>query len=126
ERGRVELERAGREDDVADVAGERPAELLAGEQPLDLALAELGDVAAVAVEEPDLDPLGVARGQAHRDAARVLRVPDLEAGERHRGQLDVLHVDAGEVEPTDDRALERTRDSARVPAGRDDRALLQR
>ena len=53
--GGVELERPGREHDVADVAGERAAEVLAVEQPLDLALRRLVDVAPVGVEEADLD-----------------------------------------------------------------------
>ena len=66
ERGRVELERAGREHDVADVAGERAPEVLAVEQPLDLALRRLVDVAPVVVEEADLDAVGVVRARAAR------------------------------------------------------------
>ena len=48
ERRGVVLEGAGREADVADLAGEHPPEVLAGEEALDLALGLLGDVEAVA------------------------------------------------------------------------------
>ena len=66
ERGGVELERAGREDDVAHLAAERASVVLAVEQPLDLALRAGIDVAAVGVEEADLDRVGVARARAAR------------------------------------------------------------
>ena len=46
ERDGVLLERTRRELDVADLLGERPAGVLALEQPLDLALRVLGDVGA--------------------------------------------------------------------------------
>ena len=46
ERGGVVLEGAGREVDVADLLGQHPAEVLAVEQALDLALGVLGDVDA--------------------------------------------------------------------------------
>ena len=90
----VELERPGREHDVADVARERPAVVLAVEQPLDLALGRLVDVAAVAVEEADLDRVGLARRQPDGDPAVRLAVAHLEAGQRHGGELDVLDVRA--------------------------------
>ena len=57
--GGVELERPGREADVADLAGEDPAEVLPVEEPLDLALGGLVDVDAVGVEEADDDRLRV-------------------------------------------------------------------
>ena len=60
ERGSVELERAGREHDVAHLAAERAPVVFAVEQPLHLALRRGIDVAALGVEEADLDRVGVA------------------------------------------------------------------
>ena len=126
ERGRVVLERAGREHDVADVAGERAAEVLALEQPLDLALPRFVDVATLVVEDADLHAVRVPRREPHGDATVGHRVPHLEPGQRDRGQLDVLDVHPGQVQPADDRALQRSGHAARVAARRDHRALLER
>ena len=126
EGGGVELERARREHDVADVAAERAAVVLAVEQALDLALHAGVDVAPVVVEEADLHGVGIARREPHRDAALRTAVAHLEPGERHGGQLDVLDVDAGQVDPRDQRPLERPGDPAGVTARGDGRALRQR
>ena len=69
QRGGVELDRTGREHDVADVARERAAEVFAVEQPLDLALRAFVDVGAVVVDEADLDAVGSP------DASRTLMPP---------------------------------------------------
>src|SRR5262249_31319973 len=106
--------------------GERPPVVLAVEQPLDLALGGLVDVSPVGVEEPDLDRVGVAGGQPHGDPAPRGAVPHLEPGQRHRGELDVLDVGAGEVQAADDGPLQRPRGPARVTAGGDGGALLER
>ena len=55
---RVVLERPGREVDVADLAGQHPAEVLAVEVALDLAVPVVVEIGAVGVEEADLDLLG--------------------------------------------------------------------
>ncbi len=51
DRRRVVLEGTGREVDVADLRGEHLTEVLAAEEPLDVALGILGEVEAVLVEE---------------------------------------------------------------------------
>jgi len=51
----VVLQRPRGEADLADLARQRPPEVLPVEQSFDLALAALGDVEAVAVEEPHDD-----------------------------------------------------------------------
>ena len=66
------LEGPGREADLADLAGQGPPEVLPVEQPLDLALAALGDVEAVAVEEPHDHRLRVVLDEADRDAPTAL------------------------------------------------------
>ncbi len=66
ERGGVVLERPWREADVADLAGQDPAEVLAVEEALDLSLGDLVDVEAVLVEEPDHHRLQGRRGPAAR------------------------------------------------------------
>ena len=65
EGGGVLLEGAGRVDDVADLAGQDPAEVLPREHPLELALARLGQVEALVVEEPDDHRLRIALDQPH-------------------------------------------------------------
>ena len=52
------------------------------------------DVAAVGVEEADLDAVGIVGREPDRDAPARLAVAHLEAGERHGGELDVLDVGA--------------------------------
>jgi hypothetical protein len=80
-------------------AGEHAAEVLALEEPLDLALGVLGDVEAVAVEEPDHDRLGVVVDEADRDTAEMAGRPGEEAGDRHGRDLEVEHVDAAALRP---------------------------
>ena len=53
-------------------------------------------------------------------------VADLEPGQRHRGELDVLDVRTCQVEPGDHRALQCPGDPARVAARGDHRSALQR
>ena len=104
-------------------AGQDPAEVLAVEQPLDLALAVLGQVEPVAVEEAHDDRLRVGLDQPDGEAGHRVRLAGHEAGDRHRGDLEVEHVDAGGVEPRHHRPLQHAGRSRRV-AGRDDRRLL--
>ena len=58
--------RPRREPDVADLAGQRPAEVLAVEEALDLLLRGLGDVDAALVEEADDDRLAGRSGPGGR------------------------------------------------------------
>ncbi len=118
--------RARREDDVTDVARERSAEVLSVEEALELALHPLVDVAALGVEEADLHAVGVSRGQPNGDPALRSLAAHLEAGQGHRGELEIHHVHTGQVETGDESALERACRTARVATRRDHGALLQR
>src|SRR5581483_4402110 len=100
------------------VAGERAPVVLAVEQPLDLPLRPLVDVPPVGIEEADLDGVRVTGGEPYGDATLRLAVADLEARERDGRELDVVDAHRGEVEPADDRPLQRAADPARVATRR--------
>ncbi len=119
------LERPRGEADVADLAGEHPAEVLAVEQPRDLALGVLGDVEALVVEEPDDHRLRVVVHQPDGDATDAGGTPHDEARHGHRRDLEVLDVDAGGVEAGHHRPLQHARRPARVARGDDARPLLE-
>ena len=75
-------------------------------EPFDLALPGLGDVDAVLVEEADHDRLRVLLEEPDGDPAEASARAHLEAGDRDRGDLEVLHVDACGVAADDDGPLE--------------------
>ena len=68
------------------------------EQALDLALGAFVDVGPGGVEEPDLHAGRVARHEPDGDAALGPLGTDLEPGQGDGGELEVVDVDAREVE----------------------------
>jgi len=102
----VVLEGAGREADLADLAGQCPPEVLPVEEPLDLALAAFGQVESPAVEEADDDRLRVVLHEAHGDSAHGVGLSRQEPGDRDRRHLEVEDVDTGGVDPRHHRPLE--------------------
>ena len=121
----VELDRARREVDVADLARRDPAELLAVVHALDPALVALGEVDAALVEEPDDDRLRVVGVEAHGQAGPVAPHAHVVARHGDRRQLEVVDVDADRVAPDHEGALEHAGGAARVARGRDGRPLLE-
>ena len=75
-------------------------------EALDLALGGLGQVEPLVVEEPDDHRLGVVRDQPDGDARPGSPSPDLVAGDRDGGHLEVVDVHAGRVAADHDGPLE--------------------
>ena len=127
ERGRVELDRSGREHDVADVARERAAVVLAV-----TAAARCLRCVPSSMSRPSASKKRSSTLSASSGASRTVIPPrdsPLRTWKRvsgHGRELDVLDVGAGEVETGDHRALQRAGDPAGVAARGDDRARLQR
>src|SRR5690606_28631235 len=109
---------------LGDLAGEGAAELLAGEDPFQLALGGRGQVGAVGVHEDDVDALRVTGGGAQGDAAHGGGARGVETGHRQRRRLQVQHVDGARVEGADDGPLQGARGAGGVAGGDDGGALL--
>ncbi len=124
QRAGVRVEDAGREVQVADLPGEGTPVLLAGVDPVQLALAALGEVASPPVEEHDVDGVGDARGGTDHDAAGAA-ARRLLPGDGQRHVLQVAYVDGAGLEGGDDRPLEGAGASRVVAGGGDRRTLLE-
>ena len=122
---RVQLDRAGREVDVADFACGDAAELLTVVHALDTALIALGEIDAPLVEEADHDGLRIVRAEPDREAGPVAAHAHVVLRHRHGGQLQVVDVDADRVAPHHQGTLEHPGHPAGVTRGGDERALLE-
>ena len=85
----VGLQRPGREGQVADLAGERPAELLPGEDPLQLALRGLGQVGAPGSSRKMMSTLSGTPGVVRIMTPPALALRGLQPGDRQRLALEV-------------------------------------
>ena len=112
ERRRVELERPGRVLDVADVAGERRGGSPRGTSRRSILRCVDSSMSRPSASKNRISTVSGSPGvEAHGDPAPGLAVADLEARERHGGELDVLDVGAGEVQAADHGPLQRPRRS---------------
>jgi hypothetical protein len=122
----VLLGRVGRKLELAEARRGDVAIVLPEEDALDLTLSRGGQVGAVGIEETDLHDLGVLGGRPDADASRGLATRDREARDRQRGELEVVTVHSGGVQPGDQGPLHRARGPAGVSPADHDAPPFQR
>ncbi len=111
----VDVGGPGGEAQLPDLAGKGPPELLAADDPVECALCAEREISALGIHEADVDPFGVPRRRAHHDAAGRVGGADVEAGHRHRRDLQVPYVHRARGKRADHRSLERPGRPGAVP-----------